>query len=155
MLGIIGLLGLAIVGLVFLPFPKPGVADAADVPDDDAGHVDWSDFDTGEFLALAGPGPADAREQDPATDDATRLEVAAEPEMDEREPVDADGPLVIEDYTRQSDALVLLYDSEGPEPEITWDAIATGVRVFADGAQVALIKGLERLDPGDLALMAD
>lgn len=164
MLGIIGLLGIAIVGLIFLPFPKPEDDDLTEAAGDGAERTDWSDFDTGEMLALAAQGTAGATSPRPDADAADvpsreepSLLLAADELAVDGPDIEAaeDDPLVIEDYAGEADALVLVYDAAGPRPEITWDAIAAGVRVFADGAQVALIKGRDSFDPAQLALIAE
>lgn len=70
--------------------------------------------------------------------------------------VDPDNPPQITDFNPASDTLTIAYDAGASLPEITtaYDSELGGMRVLVDGEVVAVVTGLDELDPDQITLMA-
>jgi Ca2+-binding RTX toxin-like protein len=63
-------------------------------------------------------------------------------------------PVVVDDFDRAEDALVVVYDGSGPEPALTQVAQDGGVVLLADGVEVAQVLGVEEIDMSMIRLVA-
>ncbi len=64
------------------------------------------------------------------------------------------GPVVVDDFDSEEDALVVVYDGAGPQPELTQRADESGVVLLADGIAVAQVLGVEEIDLASVRLVA-
>jgi Ca2+-binding RTX toxin-like protein len=67
---------------------------------------------------------------------------------------EAGGPAVVDDFNAAEDALVVVYDGTGPEPELTQRADESGVVLMADGVEVAQVLGVDEIDLAAIRLVA-
>jgi Ca2+-binding RTX toxin-like protein len=66
----------------------------------------------------------------------------------------AQGVARIEDFDAAEDALVLVYDGTGPEPELSMSVSAEGTSLLADGQEVAFVAGVQTIDLSEVQLIA-